>query len=212
VIFTLFTAFIGILLYAVAEVIEEEDAEFEALILEHARELLVNQRKRKRGGVGIRRKRRYIVWDRTRALESISADYLGPLPRFNADEFKRMFRVSRANYERIRNALCRSDPFFRDSYDAHRRRSICVDAKILIALKYICYGTAINSFRDYFQMGESTSRLGLVFSMGSFVASMSLTLSISVSVMLITSFFFDPGSEHSTINLGVSFRYSQLGR
>jgi hypothetical protein len=34
VIFTLFTAFIGILLYAVAEVIEEEDAEFEALILE----------------------------------------------------------------------------------------------------------------------------------------------------------------------------------
>jgi hypothetical protein len=51
--------------------------------------------------------------------------------------------------------------FFRDSYDACHRRSVCVDAKILIALKYICYGTAINSFRDYFQMGESTSRLCL---------------------------------------------------
>jgi hypothetical protein len=38
-------------------------------------------------------------------------------------------------------------------------RSISIDAKILISLKCIAYGTAINAFRDYFQMGESTSRL-----------------------------------------------------
>ncbi len=31
----------------------------------------------------------------------------------------------------------------------------------MIALKYVSYGTAINAFRDYFQMGESTSRLCL---------------------------------------------------
>jgi hypothetical protein len=32
---------------------------------------------------------------------------------------------------------------------------------VLISLKYICYGTSINAFRDYFQMGESTSQLCL---------------------------------------------------
>jgi hypothetical protein len=36
-----------------------------------------------------------------------------------------------------------------------------IDAKLLISLKYMSYGTAINAFRDYFKMGESTSRLCL---------------------------------------------------
>jgi hypothetical protein len=70
-----------------------------------------------------------------------------------------MFRVSRQKYDELRSILCNSDPFFQDSIDARNRRSISIDAKILISLKYISYGTAINAFRDYFQMGESTSRL-----------------------------------------------------
>jgi len=84
-------------------------------------------------------------------------DYLGPLPTFNEDGFKRMFRISRRNYENLRTLLCARDPFFRDTFDATRRRSISIDAKMLIALKYMSYGTAINAFRDYFQMGESTN-------------------------------------------------------
>ena len=54
--------------------------------------------------------------------------------------------------------LCQSDS---DTYDARKRQSISIDAKIMISLKYTAYGTAINAFRDYFQMGESTSRLCL---------------------------------------------------
>ena len=34
-----------------------------------------------------------------------------------------------------------------------------MDAKIMIALKHLAYGCATNSWRDYFQMGESTGRL-----------------------------------------------------
>jgi len=101
------------------------------------------------------------LWERTRALESIMDDYLGPIPRFNSDDVKRMLRISRANYDMICNILCNADPFFHDAYDAQNCRSICVDAKILTSLKYICYGTAINSFRDYFQMGGSISWLCL---------------------------------------------------
>jgi hypothetical protein len=70
-----------------------------------------------------------------------------------------VFHVSRQKYDEIRNILCNSDLFFRDTMDARNRCSISIDAKILISLKYISYGTAINAFRDYFQMGESTSRL-----------------------------------------------------
>ena len=57
--------------------------------------------------------------------------------------------------------LCQSDSFFQDTYDAPKRQSISIDTKIMISLKYMAYGTAINAFRDYFQMGESTSRLCL---------------------------------------------------
>jgi hypothetical protein len=99
------------------------------------------------------------MWDRDRARECIMEDYLGNVPRFNDAGFKRMFHVSRQKYDELRSILCNPDPFFRDSIDARNWRSISIDAKILIFLKYISYGTAINAFRDSFQMGESTSRL-----------------------------------------------------
>jgi hypothetical protein len=86
-------------------------------------------------------------------------DYHGPIPRFNQDSFKRIFRVSRRNYDQIRQLVCKHNSFFHDSIDCTLRRSICVDAKLLIALKYLAYSTAINAFHDYFQMGESTSHL-----------------------------------------------------
>jgi hypothetical protein len=63
------------------------------------------------------------------------------------------------NYDQIRQLVCEHNSFFHDSIDCTLRRSICVDAKLLIALKYLAYGTAINAFGDYFQMRESTSRL-----------------------------------------------------
>ena len=84
---------------------------------------------------------------------------LSNVPRFNDVGFKQMFSVSHQKYDKIRNILCNSDPFFRDTVDARNWCSISVDAKTLMSLKYISYGTAINAFRDYFQVGESTSRL-----------------------------------------------------
>jgi hypothetical protein len=158
---SLITLFVGVFAVAVSIVIEEEQREMEQLLLRHALSALRDGRKRKfdHAEGHFVTKRRYIEWDRDRAQQCIMDDYLGPVPKFNEDGFKRMFRVSRRNYDMIRAKLCLSDPFFRDSFDARRRRSISIDAKILMALKYISYGAAINAFRDYFQMGESTSRL-----------------------------------------------------
>jgi hypothetical protein len=153
-------ALAGIIAYVAALLIEEEQREVQESLLAQSLALLRESRKRRARAVGDGpRKKSYIMWDRDRARECIMEDYLGNVPRFNDVGFKRMFRVSRQKYDELRSILCNSDPFFRDSIDARNRRSISIDAKILISLKYISYGTAINAFRDYFQMGESTSRL-----------------------------------------------------
>jgi hypothetical protein len=68
-----------------------------------------------------------------------------------------MFRVSRRTYDNLRNNLCNVQPFFRCGFDATKREKISTDAKILIALKYLAYGTTVSAFRDYFQIGESTA-------------------------------------------------------
>ena len=53
----------------------------------------------------------------------------------------------------------REDPFFRDGADCCGAVSHSVDAKLLIALKYLAYGVSVNCFCDYFQMGETTALL-----------------------------------------------------
>jgi hypothetical protein len=102
-------------------------------------------------------KRKVIFWDRDRAKRCIMDDYLGNLPRFSLDDFKRMFRVSRQCYNDLQNYLCMTQFFFRDGYDSFHREKISADARILMALKYLAYGCSVNSFRDYFQLGESTA-------------------------------------------------------
>ena len=153
-------ALVGIFAHIVALLVEEEQRELEEALLAHSLALLQESRKRRARTLGDGpRKKSYVVWDRDRARQCIAEDYLGNVPRFNHDGFKRVFRVSHQKYDEIHNILCNSDPFFSDTMDARNHRSISIDAKILISLKYISYGTAINAFRDYFQMGESTSWL-----------------------------------------------------
>ena len=106
-------------------------------------------------------RRRFICWDRERANQCIQQDYLGANPIFGLDDFKRIFRVSRSSYDALKSFLCLDDKFFIDGTDITGRRRVSVDAKILISLKYLAYGSSVNSFRDYFQIGESTALLAV---------------------------------------------------
>jgi hypothetical protein len=85
------------------------------------------------------------------------ADYFGELPRFSPDDFKRIFRISRSRYHELRNILCAGNVFFRERVDATYREAISTDAKMLISLKYLAYGTSVNDFQDYFHLGESAA-------------------------------------------------------
>jgi hypothetical protein len=142
---------------AVAVVVEEEEVDRLSLAAEAITNSVLALRKRQRPDNQEPVKRRFILWDRSRAGACIMADYLGILPRFCLDDFKRIFRVSRSTYEELKNIVCATNVFFRERLDAANRLSISTDAKLLIALKYLAYGTCVNAFRDYFQMGESTA-------------------------------------------------------
>jgi hypothetical protein len=50
---------------------------------------------------------------------------------------------------------------FRDDFDAMKKKKISVDAKIMIAIKVLAYGSCVNSFRDYYQLGQTTALLAV---------------------------------------------------
>lgn len=105
------------------------------------------------------KRRKYIRYDRERTMKCLQEDYLGPTPRFDDQQFQRVFRISKHVYNRVKEEI-RGDPFFSIAErDATGQKTICIDAKLLIALKHLAYGCATNSWTDYFQMGESTARL-----------------------------------------------------
>jgi len=102
-------------------------------------------------------KERFLFYDYERARACIQQDYLGEDPTFGPDDFKRMFRVSRATYDSIWNYLSGVQSFFRDGKQVTNRRKISGVGKVMMALKYLAYGCSVNAFWDYFQIGESTA-------------------------------------------------------
>ena len=63
--------------------------------------------------------------------------------------------------EDILSNLANHDPFWTRTIDCCGKLSIDPIVKFLSALKLICYGVSFSSFKDYYQMGESTARLCL---------------------------------------------------
>jgi hypothetical protein len=125
---------------------------------------LVDGRRRKRPSKGVGgtcNRRRFIHWNREWAVTCMNQDYLGAIPSFGLDDFKHIFRVLRSSYDAIRNYLCSNVSFYQEGFDVTHRRRVSSDAKILISLKYLAYGCSINSFHDYFQVGESTAMLSM---------------------------------------------------
>jgi hypothetical protein len=72
--------------------------------------------------------------------------------------------VSRVMYNGIISILCAVDPFsrygfnvtksFNDGFDVTKKKKISTDAKIMITIKVKAYGSCINSFHDYHQLGH----------------------------------------------------------
>jgi predicted nucleic-acid-binding Zn-ribbon protein len=103
-----------------------------------------------------RTKRRKMDHGRTRMC--IEEDYFSPNCHFNGSEFKRMFRVSRTQFEKIACRLAANSSFYTEQTDATGVPGSSVEAKIMIALKTVGFGCSPFAFRDYFQMSQTLAR------------------------------------------------------
>jgi hypothetical protein len=82
-------ALVGFFAYVAALLIEEEQREVEEALLAQSVALLQESMKRRARALGDGpQKNSYVVWDRDRAHQCITEDYLGDVPRFNQDGFK----------------------------------------------------------------------------------------------------------------------------
>ena len=104
------------------------------------------------------RKKRYLTYNRQRALMCVDADYFGPRPTFDDRQFERFLRISPTIAEYILQRLAHRDKFWTQTYDARKRMSNSPKVKLLAALKMASYGESFSAWQDYFQMGESTAR------------------------------------------------------
>jgi hypothetical protein len=151
------------LLAAVAMALDEEEAgnhvdlTWEAATATIVTDLMAGRSKR---GIiadkeGLDKIRKFTYCYRDRAATCIQQDFLGSQPSFGPNDFKRIFRISQSIYDWIHNYLCGCNSFFKDGFEVIKQIKISSHKKVLITLKYLSYGCSVNSFQNYFQVGES---------------------------------------------------------
>jgi hypothetical protein len=92
------------------------------------------------------------------AMNNIQRDYLGPDPFFG-HYFERVFRVSRGIVERLLQVAGASSSFFvLQRNKVTGELGIRPEAKVLIALKQLAFGSSTIAYIDYFQMSDTTGR------------------------------------------------------
>lgn len=102
-----------------------------------------------------------ICYDHARAKLCIMKDYLNPgpeKPTFQDKGFISQFRVSRRRFQLIMERIVpNNQKFYTSSLDAFGKAGICIEGKIMIALKSLAYGAPASAWRDYFQMSMAAS-------------------------------------------------------
>ncbi|XP_035831971.1 uncharacterized protein LOC118481009 [Helianthus annuus] len=96
--------------------------------------------------------------DRQGAHEKLVNDYFSDAPLYNADIFKRRFRMSRRLFTRIADDLVGLDPFFTQRPDARNYEGFTTLQKCTAAIRQLAYGTVADALDKYLQMSARTSR------------------------------------------------------
>ncbi|XP_022027888.1 uncharacterized protein LOC110929079 [Helianthus annuus] len=96
--------------------------------------------------------------DRQGAHEKLVNDYFSDEPLYNADIFRRRFRMSRRLFTRIANDLAGLDPFFTQRPDARNYEGFTTLQKCTAAIRPLAYGTVADALDEYLQMSARTTR------------------------------------------------------
>ncbi|XP_016205964.1 uncharacterized protein LOC107646283 [Arachis ipaensis] len=101
--------------------------------------------------------RRWINRDREAGHDRLFQDYFADDPVYNADIFRRRFRMRRHVFLRIVDALSDVYPYFQQRVDATGRRGLSPLQKCTAAIQMLAYGVAADAVDDYVRIGESTT-------------------------------------------------------
>ena len=99
------------------------------------------------------------------AFHCIQRDYFGipgdlTTPIFKDRNFEMMFRLSRTRVQKIFEDVMQSgNAFYLSQCDGTGVKGASVEAKILLPLKTLAFGTASHAFCDYFQMSKPLALL-----------------------------------------------------
>ncbi|XP_072054371.1 uncharacterized protein [Arachis hypogaea] len=101
--------------------------------------------------------RRWINRDREAEHDRLFQDYFADEQVYNADIFRRRFRMRRDVFLRIVDALSNVYPYFQQRVDATGRRGLSPLQKCTAAIRMLAYGVVADAVDDYVRIGESTT-------------------------------------------------------
>ncbi|XP_052621039.1 uncharacterized protein LOC111904210 [Lactuca sativa] len=103
------------------------------------------------------RTRAVVNRDRQAAHDLLVRDYFADNCLYNDDSFERRFRLNKAIFLRISNALESRYDFFKRKPDARGRMSFSSIQKCAAALRYLGYGIAFDAADEYLKVSERTA-------------------------------------------------------
>ncbi|XP_052621102.1 uncharacterized protein LOC128126941 [Lactuca sativa] len=103
------------------------------------------------------RTRTVVNRDRQAAHDLLVRDYFADNCLYNDDSFKRRFRLNKAIFLRISNALESRYDFFKQKPDARGRMGFSSIQKCAAALRYLGYGIAFDASDEYLKISERTA-------------------------------------------------------
>ncbi|XP_022013836.2 uncharacterized protein LOC110913302 [Helianthus annuus] len=92
------------------------------------------------------------------SAREIGERFFSDEPLYNADIFRRRFRMSRRLFTRIANDLAGLDPFFTQRPDAQNYEGFTTLQKCTAAIRQLAYGTVADALDEYLQMSARTTR------------------------------------------------------
>ncbi|XP_016191774.1 uncharacterized protein LOC107632620 [Arachis ipaensis] len=101
--------------------------------------------------------RRWINRDREVGHDRLFQDYFADEAVYNADIFRRRFRMRRYVFLQIVDALSNVYPYFQQRVDATGRRGLSPLQKCTAAIRMLAYGVAADAVDDYVRISESTT-------------------------------------------------------
>jgi hypothetical protein len=98
---------------------------------------------------GTSRKRSWTDRKREEGQERLMADYFAPNPIYSERQFRRRFRMSKALFIRIMDALSGWYAYFRQRPDALGKAGFTPHQKCTASLRQLCYGSGADSIDEY---------------------------------------------------------------